>query len=314
MTSFPPFVRALTTAAVAALLATIIGLTIIGPGGSAATAQELQTLRDEVRVDDPDPPRGNSSPGPDHSQDYDHYDDDGSYSNGGWTLDGLLAVGVFGTIGATSPYWVPVTLLADGPSKSGNFPAYPYQYDVGYMLIEPSDVGYLGTREPYPWALRARGEYGTALTGLDWVGGNLVLETATRLGIESDFRFYQEDVSNSLQPQFDSAYVGDVNFVYRFAQSEHWQFRSGLGVNFLSDKQQSDLGFNFTYGADCYPLRPWVISAEIDWGLLGDETLIHFRASTGVQWNGLEAFVAYDLYDVGKFDNISLVTGIRLWF
>jgi hypothetical protein len=277
---------------------------------SPASAQELQTLRDEVRMDDPDPPSNSNSGGNDQ---HDHYDD--LYDDDSVSLDAYLGIGVLAGLGLTAPYWLPMAYLDDGPSKTGYFPAFPYQYDVGYMLIEPPGAGgYLGPRDLNVWAVRTRGEYGTAITGLNWVGTNISVETVTRIGFESDVRFYQEDLSQMAQPQFDSAYVGDVNMVYRFAQNEYWQFRSGLGVNFLSDRQQSDIGFNFTYGFDWYPIRPLVISSEIDWGLLGDETLIHFRLSSGVQWNGLEAFVAYDLYDVGQFDNISLVTGLRLWF
>jgi hypothetical protein len=273
-------------------------------------AQELQTLRDEVRVDDAEPPSQTNSGGHDHHDHYDDHSDDDSMS-----LDAYLGLGLLAGVGITAPYWLPKLYLDDGPSKTGYFPAHPYQYDVGYMLIEPpGEGGYLGPREPHVWAVRTRGEYGTALTGLNWVGANLAVETVTRVGFESDVRFYQEDYGNVLQPQFDSAYVGDVNLVYRFAQNEHWQFRSGLGANFLSDQQQTDIGFNFTYGLDWYPIRPLIISSEIDWGLLGDETLVHFRLSSGVQWYGLEAFVAYDLYDVGKFDNVSLVAGVRLWF
>jgi hypothetical protein len=280
-----------------------------------AGGQELQTLRDEVRFDDPDPPRSSNTGGGDHhdhDDDHDHYDDDTCCDDG--SLDLYLGAGYLAGLGITSPYWYPYMAVQDSAAKTGYFPAHPYQYDVGYMLIEPSNEQYTVPPERHVWAVRARGEYGVGFTGLDWVGGNLVVETVTRVGFESDFRFYQEDVSNLFQQQTESAWVGDVNLVYRFAQNEYWQFRSGLGVNFLSDRDQSDLGFNFTYGLDFYPVRPWVISSEIDWGLLGDETLIHFRLSTGVQWHGLEVFVAYDLYDVGKFDNASLVTGLRVWF
>ena len=57
-----------------------------------------------------------------------------------------------------------------------------------------------------------------------------------------------------------------------------------------------------------------MISGEIDWGLLGDETLLHARITTGLQYKGLEAFVGYDFVDIGKFQQNSMILGVRLWF
>jgi hypothetical protein len=47
-------------------------------------------------------------------------------------------------------------------------------------------------------------------------------------------------------------------------------FRTGLGFNWLDDPIDTNFGFNFTYGADLFPRRPWVLSATIDWGTLGE--------------------------------------------
>lgn len=273
----------------------------------SASAQTLQQLRNEVRVNDPEPVR---SPQPD--RDYDDCDDDydgDTYSAEEVELFGMLTGGVL-----TSPFWLPMVIADDNLGRAGYFPAFPYQYDVGYMLIHPDQYhGVGGPRQPFTYAVRARSDYGTNFNGLDWVGGNVLAEFSTRFGIESEFRFYQDNLLAGNQPP-DTAWLGDANIFYRFAQNDRMQFRSGVGVNWLSDRQQTDVGFNFTYAADFYPTKPWVISGEFDWGILGDETLLHARFTTGIQHKGLEAYLGYDLIDIGQFQSNSLIAGVRLWF
>lgn len=281
---------------------------------SPVHAQALQGLRQEVRVNDPEPPR---SPKPDRDNDEPRYyggpeEYDGSDN---WSLEEIGALGVVGGIVGTAPYWYPVILIGDGPGKTGYFPQYPYEYDAGYMLIDPPEaLGASSDRRIFNWAARARADYGTDFAGLNWTGGNLVIETMPRLGIESDFRLYEEQLTAAGLPRFDQVWLGDVNLFFRFAQSERVQMRSGIGVNFLSDQQHTDVGFNFTYAGDFYLAKPWVLSGEFDCGILGDETLFHVRVTTGLQYKGIEAYLGYDMVDVGAFHTDSLVTGLRLWF
>ncbi|WP_254512211.1 hypothetical protein [Anatilimnocola floriformis] len=278
---------------------------------STAQAQSLGQLRSEVRVKDPAPPRE-----PDRSQDNQHDDDDDCDDSDSYESDTIKFIGLLSAVAITAPVWVPMKFADDELSRPGYFPAFPYQYDVGYMLIPPNVYeGNTGTRDPFTYAVRARSDYGTNFTGLNWVGGQVLAEFSTRFGLESDFRFYQQDFFNPPQnAAHDTAWLGDANVFYRFAQNEFMQFRTGLGVNWLSDRLHTDVGFNFTYAADFYSTKPWVISGEFDWGRLGDETLLHARITTGVQVKGLEAYVGYDLIDVGKFQSNSLIAGVRLWF
>jgi hypothetical protein len=278
--------------------------------------QQLQQLRSEVRVSDPAPPSRSSN----HDDDDDHRYDDGScdLDDDGLSGDELVGLSYLSGIVLTSPYWIPISAAGDNWGRMGYFPAHPYQYDVGYMIVHPDE--YSGIRGPllkFPWAVRARSDAGTNFAGLNWVGGNVLVESTLRFGIESDFRFYQEDLfvqPATIGSQVDTAWLGDANVFIRFAQSEKMQMRSGIGINWLSDRQHSDVGFNFTYAGDFYPIEPWVISGEFDWGLLGDETLLHARVTTGLQYKGLEAYVGYDFVDIGKFQQNSMILGVRLWF
>lgn len=277
-------------------------------------AQAIDQLRDEVRVSDPDPPRPKNSK-PDDDRDDHHgnpWDDD---CGDDLETELVTTIAGLGAIVATLPYWAPIGWAEDTYSRTGHFPQYPYQYDDGYMMLNPVEAhGAPGPRDPFLWALRARTEHGTDFADLSWIGVNLLLETSPRLGLETDVRFFQEEQFGVNAPQFDTAWLGDVNVFFRFAQAEWIQMRSGLGVNFLSDRQQTDVGLNFTYAGDLYLAKPWVLSGEFDCGLLGDETLFHARLTTGLQYRGLEAYIGYDMIDVGSFHTDSLVTGLRLWF
>jgi hypothetical protein len=294
----------------------VLAITVLIAPWQKATAQTLQQLRNEVRVNDPE-----SVASPDHDRDRDCDDDqhdwDGDGLSDGYSLEDLAGLTIIAGMVVTAPFWVPIGLAEDSPSRPGYFPAFPYQYNVGYMLIHPNEYhGISGPRTPFNWAVRARSDYGTNFSGLSWVGGNVLIESTPRFGIESDFRFYQDDLLtvNNPGPNPDTAWLGDANVFYRFAQSERLQMRSGLGINWLSDRHHTDVGFNFTYAGDYYPIKPWVISGEFDWGVLGDEMLLHTRITTGLQHKGLEAYVGYDLIDIGKFQSNSLIAGVRLWY
>jgi hypothetical protein len=125
----------------------------------------------------------------------------------------------------TMPYWVPVKWTEDKIRSCGYSPEFPYQYELGYLMTNPEEAhGIPGPRQPFTWAARGHVDYGANFSGLDWIGGQLL--------VEHTYRF------------------GDANLFVRFAQSEELQMRSGIGINFLSDRQQTDIGVNFTYAGD----------------------------------------------------------------
>ena len=82
--------------------------------------------------------------------------------------------------------------------------------------------------------------------------------------------------------------------------SEELSRIAGLGFNWLADAQDTNFGFNFTYGGDWFVRRPWILSAEIDWGRLGQAALFHGRATVGLHFHRLEIYTGYDYYDVNR--------------
>ena len=139
----------------------------------------------------------------------------------------------------------------------------------------------------------------------------LLVEGTWRWGIESDVRHIHEEWLPAGQ---DELWLGDANVLFRFAQSESVQMRTGLGVNFLNDPIGTDFGFNFTYGGDWFPVQPLVVSGELDAGTLGSSHLYHLRGTIGANWNISEVYVGYDYYDVGRTQIAGLVAGVRLWY
>lgn len=273
--------------------------------GTARTEDSLIQLREEVRTEDPPAPRhdrasdrqatsynpANDPSNPDYNQD----------DWGGLLLPAVAVAGIT----ASAPFWGPPALIGDSHLVDGYFPRYPYKQRGGYMWIgDPiPDVYVVG--------VRARSDFGTNFGKVDWVGGNVLLESTMRLGLETDFRQLQENGSGA---KFDSLTLGDANLFYRFAQSNQFQGRAGVGVNYLVDRADTNFGFNFTYAVDWYPVKPVIVSAELDLGWLGQESLFHFRVTEGVNWKYGEAFVGYDYYDVGNFQVGGMVAGVRLWF
>ena len=136
------------------------------------------------------------------------------------------------------------------------------------------------------------------------------MEHSSRFGIDAEADYRYEDLGLGT----DDLWTGDVNLVFRFAQSETVQMRSGIGVGWLSDQLGTEAGFNFTYGGDWTPADPWIFSADIDWGRLGETSVFHGRATAGVKYHRLEIYTGYDYYDLGDTAINGLIGGVRLWF
>ena len=63
-----------------------------------------------------------------------------------------------------------------------------------------------------------------------------------------------------------------------------------------------------------FPAEPFVYSATIDWGRLGEASLFHGRASVGVLIDNVELFTGYDYLKVGDVAIDGVIAGIRIWF
>lgn len=207
--------------------------------------------------------------------------------------------------GVTSPLWIPKAIVGDNDEVL-TLADYPYKRDWdGYFVDEVPEPGW--TKR---WSGRFIAESGTDFDGLQKHGGRLRLDTTSRIGLDTEWNYRRESLSSG----HDSLWNGDVNLIYRFAQSPRGAFYTGLGVNWLSDRFGGNAGFNFTYGADFYPARPWVLSGVIDWGTLGHATLFHGRATVGVMLKRVEIFTGYDYLKLDGASLPSMVAGAQLHF
>ena len=277
------------------------------PFSAALGEYEFDTLRSDVRTERADPVEDSPPRRDEHDDcDDDPWDgddcDDAEDVVGTWALVG---------IGITSPFWVPPAIIGDTYDRAGYFPTHPYQFHYGYMVIgdecryehAPDCTGRC--------AARMASEFGTNLSGIDWLGTRVLVETTPRLGLDADFRLLSEE---RFPRANDHLWLGDANLLFRFAQDELVQMRTGVGFNYLSDDFDTNFGFNFTYGGDWYLARPWVLSAEMDLGWLGEATVFHLRGTVGANWRFAEAYVGYDYYDIGRSQVGGMVAGVRLWF
>jgi hypothetical protein len=247
---------------------------------------------------------------------------------------------VVGTVAALSPLWVPRAILHDDGTQA-YFARFPYDNAPGYLVSDAWLSGFTAdsvlaealpdgspdgdpTKPPKGslislsldpaarrWGGQFRADYADELSDLTGIGGQLILETTSRWGIDTSVQYLRERRTGG---EFDHLTLGDCNLVYRFAQSPQAQMRIGVGANWLNDATRTDLGFNFTYGGDFFPRKPWGISSAIDWGTLGHAGLFRFRTTAGVIWNRFEAYTGYEYLDIGTTQGNFLIGGVRVWF
>lgn len=157
----------------------------------------LQGLRDDVRSAD-----GGSAP-QDSAQDSPAGEDHAKRCEGrsGWRDEEedeaetsfMLGVGKLAFWAAASPVWLPKTLIDDAAFDPGCFARYPYQCDLdGYLLPDTALA-----REQYPeldgecdaWLVRLRGEYGGDFDDLSRAGGQVLVDSASRWGIDTEANY-----------------------------------------------------------------------------------------------------------------------------
>lgn len=275
----------------------------------------METIREDVREDDSIiilPPLKLDDQNPSKYRDGRCHYEDPCEEDQDIYPDTLGAFAVYCVVAA--PFYVPRVLLRDSKEIHGFFSHFPYEYSSGNMVLEDAPGQMLAekwTRDPRPWFCRVRFDYCDEFNDLERIGGRVLLDTTFRFGVDSETNYLRERLSSG---RHDKLWLGDCNFTYRFVQSERMQWRTGLGFNWLDDHTGSDFGFNFTYGLDYFPKKPWVISATIDWGTLGAAELFRIRTTGGVVFRGVETFIGYEYLDIDRTQSGGLMAGLGFWF
>jgi hypothetical protein len=219
---------------------------------------------------------------------------------------GLLVLGGFCV---TSPIWAPIGALGDNYTEPACFPRFPYDNIAGHLTESPP------TALERFWSGRFNVGYLEPFTDVNGVSGRLLLSTSSRFGLDAEATYFDEHGPHASP---DRLWIGDCNLVFRFAQAERAEFRTGVGFNWLDcpdpSRRQADFGFNFTYGADLFPRKPWILSADLDAGNLGKAGLFRFRTTGGIMLHGVELYTGYEHLDIGRTHLNLLLAGVRAWF
>ncbi len=310
-------------------LSAVLLLFPLAPRPCAGAENYLDTIRSDVRgrtakspLPAPSPSGGEACAPKRPSSSRFHYHDDGSLATFCVTMSFWAA---------TSPLWFPVAATNDDLRLDAHFQRFPYQVTQG-SVVRPYDLpggapAYAKLTEELDdrmhrlrigllppqlrrWSARVSAEYAGELDDLERIGGRLLVNTASRFGVDTEMSHLEEQLPEG---RTDRLWLGDGNLIFRFAQSDWSEWRMGVGFNWLDDRQRTDYGFNFTYGVDFFPRRPWVVSLDIDWGKLGRAGLFRGRATAGVVVWGMEPYIGYEYLDIGRTQCNSIVAGVRAW-
>lgn len=270
--------------------------------GSLAVAQDgkLDSIRQDVRAPRSDPPSSSNST---------------TYSIGSDDPDISAFFAELGFYIVISPFVVPPAALGDHFEYPSTFVAYPYAEGWNGLLQIGMERPKINDVVPFTWdhmmSFRMSVEEGHDYNNTNRLGVTFLVDTMTRFGIGGTVNFYEE---SNASPRPDRLAIGDVNLLYRFAQSERTQFRSGLGARFMNDTRQTDWGVNFVYGFDYFPKPPWTIGMQFEFGTLGNAWVYQATSRVGLVWKFSEIYAGYDYLHIGSQVLQGPMVGLRIWF
>ncbi len=238
--------------------------------------------------------------------------------------EGVVALVVLAGLGAaatvTSPIWLPCVIAGDDYSTRGYFHTAPYVSDKSpYLTVVPSMFNPLenqGSDVEAPdllkwWSLRASVEDGNDFRGMNRANARLVFDTTSRFGFVTNWNVLTEQLDGG---GTDSGVLGDTDLTFRFAQCDWMQMYAGVGLRVLTDRYDTQFGFNFLYGADIFPVKPLILSTSLDIGNLSDNLFLHGRGTLGANYKNWEVFGGYDFMRMGSVNIQGALVGVRVWF
>ncbi len=285
----------------------LIGAVVADP---LIAGDKLSSIRSDVHSE-ASPPATPSAPAKPPRRSHDKHgsyfgssdceDDEGDSLTGQLFGMGLLGAGFV----ATSPFWAPYSALNDEYSRDAWFPKHPYRASDGAVVYDES------IRGSHDWLTVLQGQHGTDFDDMMLWNGRAIIEHKSRWGIDTEFNYRQEELAGG---GHDELWNGDFNITFRFAQSENWLFRAGAGVNWLHDRGETENGFNFTYGAEWFPVKPLVFTGTMDLGKISGDGLLHLRTTAGITTNGFGFYTGYDYFRISNNGISSWINGIELRF
>lgn len=275
--------------------AAAVGL-ILACAGSASAQGTLDDVREEVRGEEDA-----------HHEEDDDHDEWYAEESSDALFDAFFGDGLAALFEHTLflPWHVPRLLLADAGFAPAGFARHPAGRAPYWQGVAE------GERAGRALALRPSFELGTDFDDLERTGFGLTLEHASRFGLEASWSRWREDLGAAGTDELD---LGEFSLVYRFAQGPRAAFWSGVGLNVLDDRLESDFGVDLTYGALFLAGEHVTVEFDADLGTLGDATLTHLGAGLGWRIERFELFTAFDRWSFDSADLTSYALGLRGWF
>ena len=181
------------------------------------------------------------------------------------------------------------------------------------VILEPPMVETIPAHDivfQAPWQVRFGAEFGTNTNEISQVGFGFLANRYAGFGIDTELKLFQERDGNYR----NHLWLGDFNIVYELFPTDRIRPRAGIGINWLADHEGHEAGINLTLGADLKLTEHFMLSAETDFGTLGNVDNFHGRITVGFTRGPVEWFAGYDHRDIGGVELQGLLAGLRFRF
>ena len=176
-------------------LGSVLQIALLLSSPAEAFAGKLNRVRDQARTSSSDSGSSDDSNGSSNREERHRHHDDHYHGHDPWhdhhdhgnsLADDLCGIGFLeALVGVSSPFWAPPQLLSDD-GGNGFYPDHPYDDAVGGLLHDKSTSGAHDT------LVVLQGQYGDDFGGISHANGRLIVETAWRLGIDTEFNYRHE--------------------------------------------------------------------------------------------------------------------------
>ncbi len=194
----------------------------------------------------------------------------------------------------------------------GRYNRNPYERDSDGLVVrvpqaEKESRGRL-------WSTQLNAETGYLGKGL-WKAGFGGSIDYWRIGVGSDLDWIVEGRFK------DAMYLGSTNLRATLIMRPRLRLRAGAGAQYMVDgrtpgqgRREYASGPNVTADVDVFPVRPFTVSARIDYGTLYKAPSFRGQLTAGVVFRGVQVYGGYELRKIGDVTMQGPVAGLRVWF